>query len=153
MKNILVLIATLTAAAQVNAGTITLETNNHLYPIPGRGTSCTAMNAGRTSDLSAPHVSISELYVTNNSGQNFYPTRLTFTTGDTGYVCSYTGQVLRELGLATNIQPGQRAQTFCNMKCGAVPFGQMAKSGYLTVYGHMSDGQTVEATAEIQVMN
>ncbi|WP_413582072.1 hypothetical protein [Bdellovibrio sp. HCB288] len=153
MKAFLILLATLSVTTQVNAGEIVLETNNHLYPIPGRGTSCTAMNAGREQDLSAPHVSISELYVTNNTAQNFYPTRLTFTTGDTGYVCSYTGQVLNDLGLAKNIKPGQRAQTFCNMKCGAVPFGQMAKPGYLTVYGHMSDGQTVEATAEIEVMN
>ncbi|WP_413293269.1 hypothetical protein ACLSU7_17955 [Bdellovibrio sp. HCB185ZH] len=153
MKSILVLLATLGASLNVQAGSIVLETNNHLYPIPARGTSCTAMNAGREHDLSAPHVSISELYVTNNTGQNFYPTRLTFTTGDTGYACTYTGQVLRDLGLDANIRPGQRAQTFCNMKCGAVPFGQMAKDGYLTVYGHTSDGQVISATAEIQVMN
>ncbi len=153
MKSILILLVAIGASLNAYAGSIVLETNNSLYPIPARGTSCTAMNSGRELDLSAPHVSISELYVTNNTNQNFYPTRLTFKTGDTGYACTYTGQVLRDLGLAQNILPGQRAQTFCNMKCGAVPFGQMAKPGYLTVYGHTSDGQIVSATAEIEVMN
>ncbi|UYL09529.1 hypothetical protein B9G69_002945 [Bdellovibrio sp. SKB1291214] len=153
MKAILLMLVTFGTALSASAGSIVLETNNYLNPIPGRGTSCTAMNAGREKDLSAPHISINELFVTNNSNMNFYPTRLTFTTGDTGYACTYTGQVLSDLGLEANIQPGQRAQTFCNMKCGAVPFTHHPKPGYLTVYGHYSNGETASATAEIEMMN
>lgn len=153
MKSILLLLATLGAASNVYAGSLVLETNNHLYPIPGRGTSCTAMNAGRTEDLSAPHISISELYITNRTNKNFYPTRITFRTGDTGYACTYSGGVMKDLGLADVVSPGSREQTFCNMKCGAVPFTSHPKWGYLTVYGHNGEGENLEVTAEIQMMN
>ncbi|MBO9666655.1 MAG: hypothetical protein J7501_07550 [Bdellovibrio sp.] len=152
MKTLFTLICLAFTASSAFAGGVELRTNGSLYPIPGNGYSCKAMNEGATQpDVAAPYIDISEAFITNNTSSTIYPISLTFTTGD--YTCKYEGARLASTGLQREIPPGTVGQIFCNIKCGRVPFGQGAKMGYLTFRGQTSSGKQIKVTEEIQVMN